>query len=271
MNPCLIKIGGAALTNPEAIRELVKSVVHLKKMGEDVVVVHGGGPMINKKLLEKNITWSFFEGQRITTKEMMSCIAEGLASVNELITQALKLEGIKSVGMFGHTDHIFQCQPMNKDLGLVGEVTHVNAVSIRKVLFEGAVPVIAPIGIDHNEEAYNINADWGAAKLAVELTARYVIFCTDQRGILDLNKLPYDSLTISQLKILMNKGGVQGGMLAKARTIEYALSTHVEKVIVVHAMELCELVIDRKICGTFCVPLSRIEYITKMQELSHAY
>ncbi len=271
MKPWVIKIGGAALANPTSINELVKTVVHLKKMGEDVVVVHGGGPMINQKLLEKNISWSFFEGQRITSQEMIDCIADGLTEVNAQLTSALEAAGIQAQGVLGNREAIFISKPMNESLGLVGEVKNVNISSIRQLQIQGIVPVIAPMGVDENSQIYNINADWGAAKLAVALEARNLLFCTDQRGILDLNKLPYDSLNLTQLRILMKKEGVTGGMLAKARTIEYALTHDVEKVIVLHAQELCELVIDRNICGTFCVLMSRIEYITKMQELSHAY
>ena len=271
MKPWLIKIGGAALANPASIHELVKTIVHLKQLREQVVVVHGGGPMINQKLLEKNIQWSFFEGQRITTQKMIDCIAEGLSEVNEHLTSALEAAGLATLGLRGNLEAIFISRPMNESLGLVGEVKHVNTTKIQETLDAGLVPVIAPMGIDEHEQSYNINADWGAAKLAVALGAKNLLFCTDQRGILDLNKLPYDSLTLTQLRILMKKEGVTGGMLAKARTIEFALTHRVEKVIVLHAQELCELVIEKNICGTFCVSMSRIEYINKMQELSHAY
>lgn len=271
MKPWVIKIGGAALANSASIHELVKTVVYLKELGEPVVVVHGGGPMINQKLLEKNIQWSFFEGQRITTQEMIDCIAEGLSEVNEHLTSALEAAGVKTQGLRGNLESIFLSRPMHESLGLVGEVVEVNTSQVLEALERGEVPVIAPMGIDETSQSYNINADWGAAKLAVALNAKNLLFCTDQRGILDLNKLPYDSLTLTQLRILMKKEGVTGGMLAKARTIEFALTNQVEKVIVLHAQELSELVIQRNICGTFCVSLSRIEYITKMQELSHAY
>ena len=269
MKPWVIKIGGAALSNPSSISEVVKTVVHLKNQGQDVVIVHGGGPLINQKLLEKKISWTFFEGQRVTTQEMMNCIEEGLGEVNQMITTALLASNLNCIGIPGNQDNMFLCEQMNVELGLVGQITKMNVQAVQDALVLGLVPVIAPMGVDEQGLSYNINADWGASQLAVALGARILLYCTDQRGILDLNGLPYDSLTLAQLRILMEKEGVTGGMLAKARTIEFALTHQVEKVSVMHAMEICELVIDKNTCGTLCVGMSRLEYIMKMQEVAH--
>ena len=144
-----------------------------------------------------------------------------------------------------------------------------NVSSVEEALSKGLVPVVAPMGVNEEGESFNINADWGASQLAVALEARILLYCSDQRGILDLNGLPYDSLTLAQLRILMEKEGVTGGMLAKARTIEFALTNKVEKVSVMHALEIGELVIKKQSCGTLCVGMSRLDWILKMQEVSH--
>jgi len=265
MKPWVIKIGGAALINSAAVENLAKAVLLLKEQGEQVVVVHGGGPMINKRLTENGISWSFHEGQRITTQEMISVIESALGEVNNMICQVLNQHGIKAMGLPGNYQDMFSCKPMNPNLGLVGEVVKVNSLSVEDALLMGFVPVIAPIGVDSEGLSYNINADWGASALAVKLNSKVLIYATDQRGILDVNELPYDSLTLAQIKILMDKGGVTGGMLAKCRTIVNALESGVKKVCVTHALELHEL-IETRFGGTMCVEMSRLDQILKMKE-----
>lgn len=269
MKPWVIKLGGAALTNMKSISELAHAVAILKKRGEQVVVVHGGGPMINQKLKEKNISWNFFEGQRITTPEMMTGINEALGEVNKTICDVFTLLGIKNIGISGHTSSMFHCQQMKPELGLVGEITHVNTHAVQDALAMDLVPVIAPIGVGEEFESFNINADWGASHLASAINAKNLVFATDQRGILDLNELPYDSLTLAQLRILMEKGGVTGGMLAKSRSIEHALLNGVNKVCVTHALEMLEL-IETKFGGTQVVLMSRLDYVMKMKENLYA-
>lgn len=269
MKPWVIKLGGAALSNPEAARNLAQAIVLLKEQGEQVVVVHGGGPMINQRLQEKNISWTFHEGQRVTTPEMMSVIESALGEVNHMICEVFSEFGIKNVGIPGNSKDMFFCRPMNPLLGQVGEVIKVDASIVEDALAMDFVPVIAPIGVDAEGVSYNINADWGASSLASSLQAKVLIYATDQRGILDCNELPYDSLTLSQLKILMEKGGVTGGMLAKSRSIEKALMTGVNKVCVTHALEMKEL-IETRFGGTLCVAMGRLEQIMKMKENNYA-
>lgn len=269
MNPWVIKLGGAALSHPDAIKNLAQAIVLLKEQGEQVVVVHGGGPMINKRLTEKQISWNFFEGQRVTTTEMMGVIESALGEVNHMICEVFDSFGIKNIGIPGNTKEMFFCRPMNPDLGLVGEVLKVQDFVVHEALDMGFVPVIAPIGVDREGVSYNINADWGASALAGSLKAKVLIFATDQRGILDLNGLPYDSLTLAQLRVLMEKGGVSGGMLAKSRSIEGALLNGVSKVCVTHALELKDLM-ETKSGGTLCVEMSRLDYMMKMKEKNYA-
>jgi len=159
MNPWVIKLGGAALSNPEAAINLAQAIVLLKEQGQQVVVVHGGGPMINQRLTEKNISWTFVEGQRVTTSEMMSVIEGALGEVNQMICDVFTQFGIKNIGIPGNTQEMFFCRQMNAKLGQVGEVTKVDATLVDDALAMGFVPVIAPIGVDADGLSYNINAD----------------------------------------------------------------------------------------------------------------
>lgn len=269
MNPWVIKLGGAALSNPEAVVNLAQAIVLLKQEGQSVVVVHGGGPKINQRLTEKNISWSFHEGQRITTPQMMGVIESALMEVNTMICEILQKNGLSAVSVSATQNKMFLSQTMDPALGLVGEVKEVNTTVALEAISQGLIPVIAPIGVDADGTTYNINADWGASSMAQSLNARILIYATDQRGILDLNELPYDSLTLSQLKILIDKGGVTGGMLAKSRSIEKALLGGVAKVCVTHALELKDL-IETKHGGTLCVEMSRVDFLAKIKENEYA-
>lgn len=269
MEPIVIKLGGAAISNPESVKTLAQSVAYLKSQGESVVVVHGGGPMINQLLTERGIKWSFFEGQRITTPEMMSVIVEALTDVNHMICQELLNYGVAVRSMPGNLYPLFYCQSADPKLGLVGQINHVDSQLIHSAIGDGFVPVVTPVGIDHIGHRYNINADWGASSLATSLVARSLIFATDQRGILDFQGLPYDGITLADLRILIKKGVVSGGMLAKCRSIEQALVDGVGRVCVTHALELFNLV-ETKSGGTVCVSMSRLDYALKMRENSYA-
>lgn len=269
MKTYVIKLGGAALSNSESLKQLAYSVSYLKSQGHQVVVVHGGGPMINKKLEEKNITWSFFEGQRITTSEMMSAIEEALGEVNAEICSVLSKACIQNQGIPANAHDMFVVRQMDPQLGLVGDITNVRVSIINDLLKQGITPVVAPIGVNDEGISFNINADWGASKLAAEIGATNLLFATDQRGILDVHGLPYDSLTLPQLKVLMDKGGVSGGMLAKARTIVHAIENGVTKVCVIHACELIDLMETRS-GGTLCVEMGRLDHILKMKEVNYA-
>jgi acetylglutamate kinase len=150
-----------------------------------------------------------------------------------------------------------------------GEIIDVDATLVSEAIEMGFVPVVAPIGSDLLGVSYNINADWGASCLATSLEAKALVYATDQRGILDINGLPYESLTLDQLRTLMRKNGVTGGMLAKTRSIEKALLNGVKKVCVTHALEMTDL-IKTRLGGTLCVEFGRLESIMKMKENNYA-
>lgn len=269
MKTWVIKLGGAAITNPESVKVLARAMALLKSTGQRVVIVHGAGPVINQRLVEKGISWSFHEGQRITTPEMMSVIEGALGEVNQMICDALCDQGLKPAPMPANQYGMFHCEEMDAKLGQVGKVIRVNGHEVKEILKNAAIPVIAPIGLGPEGMSFNINADAAAAALAVELQVDNLIFATDQRGILDLNELPYDSLTLAQLRVLMEKGGVTGGMLAKSRSIEAALINGVRKVCITHAMELSDLIETRQ-GGTLCVAMSRLDYVMKLKEAHYA-
>ncbi|MBC7693179.1 MAG: acetylglutamate kinase [Methylotenera sp.] len=237
----LIKLGGAALQDSELVQSICKDLTLIRSVGVSVVLVHGGGPSINQELTSRGITWEFIEGQRVTTPEMMDVIEMVLCgSVNRKIVRTLNQAGVRAVGMSGTDASTLYCKKSSSKLGQVGMIDKVNTDFINSILNTqtdgiGAIPVIAPIGIGKNGEAYNINADWAASRIAQALGITKVLFVTDQNGILDSQLELIPELDAGELENLIEAGVIKGGMLAKARTIIHALRNGVTDVHILNA------------------------------------
>ena len=258
----LIKLGGAALDDKELATVICEDLSLLRSVGLNVILVHGGGPSINKELTSKGIQWNFIDGQRVTTPEMMDTIEMVLSGfVNRRIVRSLNRFGIPAVGFSGADAKTLFCRQANPELGQVGEILSVNAEFIRSILNAkaepgaGPIPVIAPVGIGENGEAYNINADWAAARIAQALGTPKLIFLTDQQGILDQSGNLIPTLCANELEALIGNGTVKGGMLAKVRTILFALNNGIRDVHVLNARRphvLIEELFTEEGVGTVC-------------------
>jgi acetylglutamate kinase len=235
MSTVVVKLGGAALQNPVTLEKLTLMVKQLQCGGSRPVIIHGGGPAINQELTSRGITWTFINGQRQTTAEMMGVIEEVLGTqVNRLIVDALTEAGLSVKGFSGGRDQLFYCTKVSAELGLVGKVEEVN-ISVLKN-HPDIIPVIAPIGLGAFGEKYNINADWAAAKLAVALGAEKLIFLTDQNGILDSEGDLVDLATADLIHEMIDSGVIHGGMYTKVVTMMSALDSGVEEVQVMNAL-----------------------------------
>lgn len=229
----VIKLGGASLLDPATRGQVVKTVRGYRKYDYDVVLVHGGGPAINAELTKRNISWSFINGQRVTSVEMINVIESVLfGQINAELVADLNEGGVPAIGLSGAKNNLLHCRQASRELGQVGVVEEVNADFIKALLApeKNVVPVIAPIGIGEDGELFNINADWAAAKMASALKAKKLIFLTDQNGILDQNQKLIEHTDYVQLKQLIDNGTVSGGMYTKVQTVVDALNHGVSQV-----------------------------------------
>lgn len=257
----LIKLGGAALEDQSLVAALCEDLSLIRGAGVNVVLVHGGGPAINRELERREIKWNFVDGLRVTTPEMMEVIEMVLCGkVNRTIVRTLNQSAVRAIGISGSDARTLFCKPMRKDLGLVGEVTSVRPAAIEAILKTqdegiGTIPVIAPIGVGENGQAYNINADWAAVRIAEALGIDKVLFLTDQEGILGADGKLVQELDAGDLEILIETGVVKGGMLAKVSTVIHALKNGVKDVHIFNARRphglLEELFTDHGV-GTVC-------------------
>lgn len=231
----VIKLGGSSLQDASTLDELSLAIRNYNRRGNEVVIVHGGGPNINKELTERGITWKFIDGQRQTTPEMMTVINDVLATkVNSMIVKHLKNSDLHAKGLSGAQEKILNCVASSPELMQVGEVTSVDPTSIEKTLSQGEIPVIAPIGLGE-DSLFNINADWAASKIASALGAKRLIFLTDQNGILDGEKKLFRSVSPTLIKKLIQTEVISGGMRTKTLAMIDALESGVEKVQVLNA------------------------------------
>lgn len=252
----LIKLGGASLQDETVLMTLTEALAQFRKYGYQVILVHGGGPAINAELTRRGIQWSFLQGQRITTPEMMDVIETVLCGdVNNKLVRHLNCHGVPAVGLSGADGQTLLCQQASAELGQVGAIQEVMTRWIEGILAMNGtpVPVIAPIGVGANGEAYNINADWAASHLAAALHVEKLIFLTDQEGILNLQKQLIERVTEDQLQTLVNKEVVTGGMLTKTRALQFALKNGVKAVRVMNTKDSVKGVWSDQV-GTWCVP-----------------
>ncbi len=252
----LIKLGGASLQEEEVYSEVTQALKQYLQYQYQVAVVHGGGPAINAELTRRGISWSFIEGQRVTTPEMMDVIEMVLSgSINRKLVRYMNSHGLPAVGFSGVDRQTLLCQKASAELGLVGEVQAVAAQWLNFFVKSEqlTIPVIAPVGCGVGGESYNINADWAASSLAIGLEVDYLIFLTDQAGILDSHGSLLTELSAENLRHLISSHVVTGGMATKVRAILHALDNGVGAVRVLNSRSAVHGLWSDRI-GTWCLP-----------------
>lgn len=217
----VIKYGGAAMTECELKMKVMQDIVLMKYVGMHPIVVHGGGPDITGMLGRLNIDTAFVNGLRVTDRATMEVVEMVLGGkVNKEIVSGLNASGGKAVGISGKDGGLIKARPIDPSgkLGFVGEVETVNPQIIETLIENGYIPVIAPIGIDDEQQSYNINADLVAASIAVGMKADKLVLLTDVPGLLE-DKDDSDSLIsvlkVSQVPEYVEAGVIAGGMIPK--------------------------------------------------------
>jgi len=239
----VIKYGGHAMGNSKLSESFAKDIGLIKEVGILPVIVHGGGPQIGKLLKEKNIQSSFVEGLRVTDKETVKVVEEVLANdINKQIVESINQSGGRAIGLAGNKNHLIEASKLKVevkdsdsniekilDIGFVGQPTKINTDIIKNHLNDGYIPVIAPLGIDNNNNNYNINADTVAGHLAGALQASKLLLLTDVAGILDEQKKLISSLSLEDAEKIIIKDFIVGGMRPKILTCIDAMKKGVVK------------------------------------------
>ena len=229
----VIKYGGAAMTDEHLKESFAKDVTLLKKIGINVVIVHGGGNAVTDIAKRLGMESRFVGGQRYTDAATLETVVMTLAgSVNKEVVGLVNRAGGNAVGLCGIDNNLITAKkfaPKGYDLGLVGEVDSVNVDWLNKLIASGVMPIIAPIGVSPDGEVYNINADIAASAIAQKLGAEKLFFLTDTEGVL-LNGELVPTLTNARAQQLIRQDVITDGMIPKVNAAFEALANGVNKV-----------------------------------------
>ncbi len=227
----VIKYGGAVMEDEQLKSMVAQDVTLLRKIGIDIVVVHGGGKEITSLSSRLNIKTTFVNGQRYTDEETRDVVQMVLAGlINKDIVRRINIHGGRAVGISGIDAGLVTVKKYEReDLGFVGEIIDVNTLFIKNLLRDGYLPVIAPIGVDESGTVYNVNADIAAGKVAASLDSAKLVYMTDIEGVKANDSLVSHLMQRDAVKYIED-GIINGGMIPKIESAISALDSGVQKV-----------------------------------------
>ncbi len=232
----VIKYGGNAMVNDELKQQVMGDIVLLSLVGIKVVLVHGGGPDIDKLLKKVGKSTEFVDGLRVTDKETMDYVQMTLAGkVNKCLVNILQMKGGKAMGISGMDGRLIEARTKDVRLGFVGEITKINPAPIKDLLEMGYIPVVSTLGCDTKGSVYNVNADTAASWIAGALGAECLISMTDVAGILRDKDDPASLIPLidfADAEKLLEQRVISGGMIPKVECCIDAIRRGVSKVFI---------------------------------------
>lgn len=228
----VIKYGGNVLTDRKIFNNFIEDISILNKLGLSIIVVHGGGPRIERELKKENIQTKFINGLRVTDEKVIKIVEGVLIDFNNDIVSSLKKKGLKAISINSKINNVINVIPDKQELGFVGIPDKINSDTIKDMISQNQIPIVAPLGLGKNNQTYNINGDTAASAIAKKLKSRRLLLMTNVEGVYDDRKnliseiKPYDMENLVNLKI------VQGGMLPKIKNCIDAVENGVRGVVI---------------------------------------
>ena len=228
----VIKYGGNVLIDRKIFNNFIEDINILNKLGLSIIVVHGGGPRIERELKKENIQTKFINGLRVTDEKVIKIVEEVLIDFNNDIVNSLNKKGSKAISINSKINNVINVTPDKQELGFVGVPDEINSDIIKGIVTQNQIPIVAPLGLDKNNQTYNINGDTAASAIAKKLKSRRLLLMTNVEGVYDDRKnliseiKPYDMENLVNLKI------VQGGMLPKIKNCIDAVENGVRGVVI---------------------------------------
>ncbi|BBO23380.1 MAG: acetylglutamate kinase [Armatimonadetes bacterium] len=226
----VVKYGGAAMTDEALKREVMRDLVLMRAVGIRPVLVHGGGPEVDKLMRRVGKEPEKVHGMRVTDSDTMDLVEMVLSgSVNKALVAGVQLAGGRAVGLSGKDGGLFLAQPLpveGVDLGFVGQIIEVRPELLSTLTDSGYIPVLCSIAVDREGQGYNVNADLAAGAVAGALQAEKLIILTDVEGV--LSRYPDPASLLSQMSPseagdLLSGGTVEKGMIPKVQACLTAL------------------------------------------------
>ena len=231
-NLIVIKYGGNVLIDRNIFNNFIQDISILNKLGLSVVIVHGGGPRIERELKKSNIQSKFINGLRVTNKDVINIVEKVLIDFNIDIVDSLNKKVSKAVSINTKKNNIINVTPDQPELGFVGVPQEINIKIIKNIISQNQIPIVAPLGLDKDKQAYNINGDTAASAIAKKLKSRRLLLMTNVEGVYDDRKTliseikPFDMENLVKLKI------IQGGMIPKIKNCIDAVENGVRGVVI---------------------------------------
>jgi len=229
----VIKCGGSVLIDQILFDQLIEDISILNKLGLNIIVVHGGGKNIKKKLDETKLKSKFINGLRITDENTIKIVIEALTELNHEIINKLKDKNCEGISFSTNNNNVIKIVQINKELGFVGNPTKVNSSLFLNEVKNKKVPIIVPMGLDENNNIFNINADTAAGAIAKTINSRRLLLMTDVEGVLDIEKKLVPEINTKDAEKMINDQIISGGMIPKIKTCLDAINNGVTGVVIV--------------------------------------
>ena len=228
----VIKYGGNVLIDRKVFNNFISDINVLNKLGLSIIVVHGGGPRIKRELDKKKIVSKFINGLRVTDKNIINIVEEVLIDFNNDIVNSLKKLGSQATSFHTKNNNIIEVEPEREELGFVGVPKKININLIESALQQNKIPIIAPLGLDKNSQAFNINGDTAASAIAKKLKSRRLILMTNVEGVYDDKKKLISEIKPFDIENLIKWKIVADGMIPKIENCVDAVENGVRGVVI---------------------------------------
>ncbi len=226
----VIKYGGNVFIDRSIFNNFINDICILNKLGLSIVIVHGGGPRIKRELEKSNIKTKFIRGLRVTDEKIIKIVENVLIDFNNDIVNSLKKKGSEAISINTKENNVIEVIPETEDLGFVGIPKKVNTNVIENFIKRDLIPIISPLGLGVNHQAYNINGDTAAGAIAKSLKSRRLLLMTNVEGVLDKNKNLIEDLSSSEILKMVNEEIITEGMIPKINTCLDAVNNGVKAV-----------------------------------------
>ena len=234
----VIKYGGNVLIDRGIFNNFIEDIGILNKLGLSIVVVHGGGPRIKRELEKSNIATKFIKGLRVTDKNIIDIVEKVLIDFNNDIVNSLNKKGSKAVSINTKNKNIINVSPENEELGFVGIPKKINNNIINELIKNNQIPVVAPLGLGKDNQAYNINGDTAAGAIAKSLKSRRLLLMTNVEGVLNKDKKLISEISSSKILNMIKDETITGGMIPKINTCLDSVNNGVTGVVIMDGRKL---------------------------------
>ena len=214
----VIKYGGNVFIDRNIFNNFISDISILNKLGLSIIIVHGGGPRIERELEKSNIQSKFIRGLRVTDEKIINIVEDVLIDFNEDIVNSLIEKGSNAVSINTKKNNVIEVIPEAEELGFVGKPSKININIIKDMIKESSVPIISPLGLGKNNQTFNINGDTAAGAIAKSLKCRRLLLMTNVEGVLDKEKKLIEEITSSEILEMINNEIITEGMIPKINT-----------------------------------------------------